>query len=131
MDNPLINNSFFHSEDVGRGIWHSWHSVGFSATDKSDITSLYHIILIYNKVIRCKTCAPHSNSYIDETSESLYNVLKDINLTNSEIIDYFNRWLYEYHKRANEYAGKSSPSYDDIAEYYLNFEYCEDCGIKK
>lgn len=130
MNNPLINNSHFHSEEIGKGIWHSWHSAGYAATQLSDLLAIYHFILLYNKVIRCKDCAPHSNSYLDETGDLLIEVLSNPKLTFSEKFDYFNRWLYEYHRRANEHAGKKSPPYDDVAEYYLNFEFCEDCGFK-
>lgn len=124
MNNQLINNDHFKPEYVGRGIWHSWHSIGFSAETRHDVAVLYETILLYNRVIRCKNCSEHSNNYIATTVKDIYAVLTDKNLTDSEVIDQFNIWLYNYHKKANENAGKKSPPYEDVAKFYLNFEYC-------
>lgn len=132
MSDHQINNNHFSPEHVGRGIWHQWHSIAFSAESKEDIIVLYENILLYNKVIRCKECSYHSNAYIAKTYNDIYDLLNDENLSKREVIEQFNIWLYNYHKTANEHAGKSSPSYEDVAEYYLNFEYCtEHCDDKK
>lgn len=131
MEHHTISNKDFHSNQVGRGIWHLWHSIGFSAKTTHDISILYEIILMYNTVIRCEECREHSNQYIAITHDSLYATLTNFNLTDSEIIEYFNRWLYEYHKHANIHAKLTSPSYEDVAEYYLNFESCKECSINK
>ena len=132
MSLSRLSNNDFHAKDVGRGIWHYWHSVGFHSKYREDVISLYHTILIYNKVIRCAQCKEHSNHYIDKTGDDLVSKLKDITLTDTEVIDYFNRWLYQYHNEANLHSGKDPstfPTYEEVVEFYLNYEMCnEDCG---
>lgn len=131
MSHSKISNEDFHAKLVGRGIWHLWHSVGFESQYREDVISLYHTILIYNKVIRCRHCHEHSNKFIDETGDEIVSILRDESLTDMEVIDLFNRWLYKYHNEANKHAGKNPkefPTYEDIAEFYLNFETCNsDC----
>lgn len=126
-----IKNDDFTAKLVGRGIWHFWHSVGFASKNREDVISLYHTILIYNKVIRCLECYEHSNKDINDTSDEIISVLKNDDLTDTEVIDFFNRWLYKYHCNANIHAGKNIeefPTYEDVAEFYLNFEFCtSDC----
>ena len=132
METNKISNNDFKPKDVGRGIWHFWHTVGFSAECKDDIISLYKTILIYSPKIRCNFCNSHSNLFIDSTSEYINSIFNNEDLTDSEIIDLFNRWLYKYHCQANIHSGKDPllfPSYEEIAEFYLNFEICnEDCN---
>lgn len=132
MSNPLINNDHFHSDEIGKGIWHMWHSTVYASQVREDVQALYRVILIYNNVIRCADCHPHSNSYIDKTYDYItIEVLYNMNLTDSEVINLFSIWLYNYHKEANQHAGKTSPPIDDVAEYYLNFEECKSCSMKK
>lgn len=126
-----ICNDHFKAKYVGRGIWHEWHSVGFAAENREHINALYTVILVYNKRIRCKHCSEHSNDYIIETGEKVLEILNNYDLTDSEVIEFFNHWLYDYHNKANIHAGKNPamfPSYDEVADYYLNFESCDkDC----
>lgn len=117
---------------VGRGIWHYMHSVAYSADSRQDIISLYHTILLYNRKIRCEECKEHSNNYIDETYGFVSGFLRDEALTDSEVINTFNDWLYDYHYNANIFAGKDPstfPSKEDVAEFYLSDETCNsDCA---
>lgn len=131
MENCKICNDHFIAKLVGRGIWHEWHSVGFVSECRDHIISLYTVILLYNKRIRCKHCSDHSNDYIIETGDKVMEILNNYELTDSEVIEYFNYWLYDYHCRANINSGKDPktfPSYDEVANYYLNYEVCDkDC----
>jgi len=118
----------FKNDQISKGIWHSWHRTGFKATVRSDVIVIYAFILMYVNVMICAVCNNHAKIYISETGY-IVDIMENMELTDSEVIDEFNRWLYNFHKRANENAGKSSPPYDDIAEFYLNLEVCHDgCG---
>lgn len=125
-----LSNENFKSKDVGRGIWHLYHSVSFAATNLDDLLSLYAVILIYNSHIRCEICRKHSTLYIESTSAQIKEIFLS-DLTYSEINLYFNRWLYNYHNLANENADKdysTFPSYEEVADYYLNYQICsKDC----
>lgn len=123
-----IYNDHFKMFDIGRGIWFDWQSVGFSAKNITDIIHLYEHILIFNGRIRCKECGIHSTDYIVDTSDYITKIFNDPNLTNSEVIDLFNRWLYEYHNTANLHSGKDPstfPTYDEVAEFHADFKVCE------
>lgn len=122
-----LHNDNFKMSEIGRGIWFEWHSVGFAAKNKLDCIHLYEHILMFNTRIRCKDCSIHSNDHIVDTSEYINSIFNG-NLTDSEIIDLFNRWLYNYHNSANLNAGKNPstfPTYDEVVEYYSVFEMCE------
>jgi len=118
----------FSNDKITRGIWHSWHLIGFNAKNKSDVTVLYAFILMYVTNMVCKKCHEHSILYIKNTSH-ITDVLNDYNLTDSEIIEEFNIWLYDFHKCANIHAGKTSPSIEEVIHFYLTLEVCEEsCG---
>ena len=118
----------FKNEHVTRGVWHSWHRTGFKAKTRSDVVVIYAFILMYIADMICEICNNHAKSFISET-EYIVNILQDMTLTDSEVIEEFNKWLYLFHKRANENAGKTSPPYEEVAEFYLNLEVChEGCG---
>jgi hypothetical protein len=123
-----IYNDHFKMSEIGRGIWFDWQSVGFSAKNKQDIINLYEHILIFNGRIRCRDCGIHSTDYLVDTSNYITKILTNSNLTDSEIIDLFNRWLYEYHNAASLHSGKDSstfPTYDEVAEFHADFKVCE------
>jgi hypothetical protein len=124
----LVNEKF-KMKDIGRGIWHLWHSVGFICKNKQDVVHLYENILMYNSVIRCKECGEHSNDYIVKTYDYIVDLFKG-DYTDSEIIGNFNIWLYEYHNSANLKSGKTEiPTYQEVIDYYSIFEACEsDCA---
>lgn len=122
-----ISVNDFVSTLVGRGIWHYMHSVSYAADNREDIISLYHTILLYNKKIRCEKCKEHSNKYIDKTYSYVVGILKNKDLSDSEVINLFNEWLYQYHYNANLYAGKDPntfPKIQDVAEFYMSDETC-------
>ncbi|MDR3597166.1 hypothetical protein [Clostridium sp.] len=124
-----IKNDHFKSKLVGRGIWHCWQSVGFASTNRHNIISLYEVILIYNERIRCGECADHSNTFITNTADYVVAFLKNLELTDSEVLNLFNRWLYDYHISANVHAGmlvSELPTYDEVVEFYTNYERCDD-----
>ena len=123
-----INIADFSNDKTTRGIWHSWHRTGFKAEFRSDVVVIYAFILMYVKDMICEVCNTHAKKFISKT-EYIVDILQDVNLSDSEVIEEFNKWLYLFHKTANEHAGKSSPSYEDVAEFYLELEVCkEGCG---
>lgn len=118
---------------VGRGVWHYLHSVGYAADTRQDVISLYHTIFIYDKKIRCDECKEHSNKYIIDTYDYIVAVLKDLTLTDSEVINIFNDWLYEYHYQANVFSGKDPstfPTRQEVTEFYLSDETCNSSCAK-
>uniref|UniRef100_A0A6C0BCU8 thiol oxidase n=1 Tax=viral metagenome TaxID=1070528 RepID=A0A6C0BCU8_9ZZZZ len=120
----------FKPEYIGRGVWHSWQLTGFRAKTRSEVVIIYAFILMYVVNMICKNCQHHAKLYISNTGyiEDILNS-KEKDLTDSEIIEQFNIWLYEFHKSANLFSGKSSPSYDEVSEFYLNLKVCtENCG---
>lgn len=126
-----LSNDKFKAKDVGRGIWHLYHSVAYSATCKDDIKALLRIIVNYDEVIRCGECKAHSNFILNRDWKYLETLLMDPELTDSEVIASFCTWLYNYHREANNNAGKdpsTQPTEQEVLEYYLNYTVCnEDC----
>lgn len=122
-----LENDDFKMSHIGRGKWNDWHSVGFSIKCKEQVIQEYEHVMMSCKQIRCKECHDHAIQYISDTSFYVWNFLSDSNLTDSEVIDLYNRWLYDFHNAANINSGKDSktfPSYEDVCDYYLNFEIC-------
>lgn len=122
-----IQSEDFTADKIGKGIWHSWHLTSAKAKVKRDIEVIYEFILIYVSSMICEICSEHAHKFVSENNftQVLYN--KD--LTDTEIINEFNHWLYNFHKEANKHAGKQSPLYDDIISFYLNVQRCHDnCG---
>lgn len=123
-----LSNEDFHMHKIGRGKWNDWHSVGFQLTERDQVIHEYEHVLISCGQIRCKECHDHAVEYIHKTSDYVYGFLVDYNLTNSEIVHLYNKWLYDFHCAANENSGKTTPhpSFEEVADYYLNFEVCEE-----
>lgn len=124
-----LSNDDFKMVHIGRGKWNDWHSVGFALENRDQVIYEYSRILISCGQIRCKVCHDHANIYINSTSEYVLKFLSDYSLTDSEVVDLYNRWLYEFHNAANVNSGKNSssfPTYEAVAEYYLNYEQCTD-----
>lgn len=123
-----IDVSDFSNDKIGRGVWHSWHRTGFKATSRSDVIVIYAFILLYVNNMICKICNDHAKEYISKT-DYIVEILENHKLTDSEVIEEFNIWLYNFHRHANMNAGKSSPSYEEVANFYLGLEVChEGCG---
>lgn len=123
-----ISNDHFNMSEIGKGIWFEWHSVGFAAQNKQDIIHLYEHILIFNSRMRCKVCNIHATDNIVNTSDYIIDIFTNSKFTDSEVIDLFNRWLYEFHNLANLHSGKDPntfPTYDEVLDYYINFELCD------
>ena len=128
MSTDKIDIKDFSNDHTTRGIWHSLHRTAFKAQDRSDVVVIYAFTLMFVKDMICKVCNTHAKQFISETGY-IVDILQDQNITDSEVIDAFNKWLYEFHKTANKHANKTSPSYEDVAEFYLQLEVClEGCG---
>jgi hypothetical protein len=123
-DNSLIKKEDFTSDKIGRGVWHSWHTIGFKARNRYDILLLYEFILLFVINMHCMVCSKHADQYIKENN--ILHILMDNSLTDTEIINIFNEWLYNFHKTANTHAGKISPSYEEVIKFYMSLERCED-----
>lgn len=123
-DNPLIKKEDFTSDKIGRGLWHSWHLAGFRSKTRSDILLVFEFILFYVVNMHCEICSKHANQFIK--NNDILKYLLDDSLTDTEIINIFNQWLYTFHKAANNHAGKNSPSYEDVVSFYMSLERCED-----
>lgn len=122
-----LSNEDFSMEKIGRGKWDDWHSVGFAIEEREQAIHEYEHVMIACNQIRCKECHDHALKYITKTAEYVWSFLTNNNITNSEVIDLYNRWLYDFHYQANLNSGKDQskiPTYDDVAEYYLSFEIC-------
>lgn len=122
-----LSNDDFIMIHIGRGKWNDWHSVGFAIETREQTIQEYEHVMISCRRIRCKECHEHAISFIAETSDYVWNFLTNHELTDSEIIDLYNRWLYDFHCVANINAKKDAnnfPTYEEVADYYLNFEVC-------
>lgn len=122
-----LDNDDFKMVHIGRGKWNDWHSVGFALTARDQAIHEYEHVLISCSQIRCQECHDHARVYLINTQDHVWSFLIDINLTDSEVIDKYNKWLYDFHCAANLNSGKDPktfPTYDDVANYYLNFEIC-------
>lgn len=127
-DDVNIDISDFSNEKIGRGVWHSWHRTGFKANSRSDVVVIYAFILLYVNNMICQICNTHAKEYITKT-DYIVEILENHKLTDSEVIEEFNVWLYNFHRHANMNAGKTSPSYEEVAKFYLGLEVCHDgCG---
>lgn len=128
QEDDEIKSEDFKNENITRGIWHSWHLIGYKAEKKTEIVILYAFILMYVKNMICEICKNHAFEYISKNIH-IETILRDENLTDSEIIVYFNKWLYNFHKSANQHAGKDSPEESKVASFYLSLTTCnKNCG---
>lgn len=126
-DDMEVLLSDLSSDKIGRGIWHLWHLLGFKAKEKRDIYNLYEMILTFVFNMICDVCHNHAALYIN--NYPIMEIIFDPNLTFTEIYDYFNRWLYCFHRTANYHAGIKSPSYNKVVSFYVKVERCDDgCG---
>lgn len=125
--NLSIDKNDFKPEYIGRGIWHSWHLVSFNSKTEIELKVIYNFIILYVNNILCEKCKEHANSFI--LKYDITDLICDeANVyTFSEKYNLINKWLYLFHKSANSYSGKKSPSYKNVKEFYLGNNVCTDC----
>lgn len=127
-----ISNDDFHMSHIGRGKWNDWHSVGFAIETRDQVLHEYEHVAISCDRIRCQECYDHAKHYIATTYDYVMSFLINYKITDSEVIDFYNRWLYDFHCAANINAGKNPetfPSYQKVIEYYTSTDMCtEKCG---
>ena len=100
---------------VGRGQWHVIHTLASIANTIDERRMVIWVIKTIVNNLRCASCLEHAIKY-----------LKDNPMDNLErnSIDLF-RYTYNFHKSANEYANKTSPSFEEVRVfYYENGERC-------
>lgn len=116
-----IEVSDFKPEYVGRGQWHVIHTIASKANTIEERRMVIWTVRTIVRNLRCLKCLQHATEYIE-----------DHRIPENNSYELF-RYLYEFHKAANTYAGKSSPSFEEIRKfYYENGERCSDeCGATK
>lgn len=112
----------FKAKHVGRGIWHVEHTLSACFVNQNgDISNLHNKIMtvymcfiVYCKFIYCGICRHHAAGQIHETSITSIIESPDSNTPNI-LFD----WFYDFHRAANIHAGKSSPSREDVREFFI------------
>jgi hypothetical protein len=107
----------FAAPIVGRGVWYVNHCLIAAVInhDESDgitveefIEVVYVLFMVYCRFLYCNNCREHALEFIETNP---------IQPTDPE--DVF-AWLYDFHRNANEHAGKTSPDYKNVIEYFVN-----------
>jgi hypothetical protein len=113
----------FRPEYVGRGQWSSIHTLAAKAKNLDQRKSAVWSIRTIINNLRCNICLEHATKYMKEhpIEEVMYDPLL------------FFQWTYYFHKAANSFAGKGSPSFEEVRQfYYENNERCtKSCGGKE
>jgi hypothetical protein len=118
MDPTLVATILetFKAPIVGRGVWFVNHCLSSAVIEHTDVDEIsteeflevsHDAFITYCEFIYCGHCREHAEEYIARHPFTSFNPL-----------DYFD-WLYEFHKSANEHAQKSSPSLEDVRNYFL------------
>lgn len=116
------------ADKIGRGIWHSWHITVSKAQSKSDLIVIFHFILLYINSMICEICHSHAVEFINKYD--ITGIILDKDITFTEMYDIFSKWLYCFHRSANNHAGKKSVSYSQFLKFYSTVERCDDgCGL--
>ena len=103
----------FKPEFVGRGQWHLVHTLASKAKTPKEISSTIWAIRTLVLNLRCEECFKHATEYVfkhppENEADNLF------------------KWTYEFHKTANNYAGKTSPSYEEVQRFYFtNNDKCQ------
>ena len=110
-----ISINDFKPEFVGRGQWHVMHTLASKTKTIDERKMVIMAIKTIVENLRCNACLKHALKYMNE------HPIDGLEYSNTDLFKY----LYDFHVSANKYAGKSSPSYEDIRKfYYENNERC-------
>ena len=116
-----ISINDFKSTETGRGQWHVFHTISSKASSIEERKMVIWTIKVVVNNLRCAICLEHATKYLKE------NPMDNLERSNIDLFKY----IYNFHKSANEYAGKTSPSFEEVRKfYYENGERCliSNCG---
>ena len=115
-----MNIEDFRPEYVGRGQWHVLHTLASNAKTQKERDSLVWVLNTVVNNLRCLICYKHATKYLKDNWRST------IAYDQGELF----LFLYNFHKSANLFAGKTSPSFEEVKSfYYENTERCTlTCG---
>jgi len=106
----MIDVNEFQPELVGRGQWHVFHTLSSKADSYEQREMVKWVIITCINNLRCQICFEHATNYLKK-----HPIEKSLSSKESLFL-----YLYNFHSAANEYAGKTSPSYEEVKEFYFN-----------
>lgn len=112
---------------IGPGVWWLIHALCGKAVktgEKEDFIMAYLLIKFIRDNFPCKNCREHIQIFCEKNPIENFKYGEEKEYDSKGLF----HWSYLLHSNANSYTGKENEDYDDVLQYFLEDNVCQDCG---